>query len=101
VQLLPHGYEGQGPRAQQRAPRAVPAALGRAQLADRGPEHAGAEVVCAQEESENMGSWPFTERELRKLGLEPKAVTREESASPATGSLTLHQNEQADLVRGS
>jgi hypothetical protein len=42
VQLLPHRYEGQGPRAQQRAPRAVPAALGRGQLADRGPEHAGA-----------------------------------------------------------
>jgi 2-oxoglutarate dehydrogenase E1 component len=50
-----------------------------------------AEVVWAQEEPENMGSWPFIERELRDLGLEPKAVTREESASPATGSLTLHQ----------
>jgi 2-oxoglutarate dehydrogenase E1 component len=57
-----------------------------------------AEVVWAQEEPENMGSWPFMERELRKLGLEPKAVTREESASPATGSLTLHQDEQGALV---
>jgi 2-oxoglutarate dehydrogenase complex dehydrogenase (E1) component-like enzyme len=46
-----------------------------------------------------MGSWPFMERELRKLGLEPKAIIREESASPATGSLTLHQHEAADLMR--
>jgi 2-oxoglutarate dehydrogenase complex dehydrogenase (E1) component-like enzyme len=45
-----------------------------------------------------MGSWPFMERELRKLGLEPKAVTREESASPATGSLTLHQQEHTRLT---
>lgn len=51
-----------------------------------------AEVVWTQEEPENMGSWPFIERKLRELGLEPKAVTREESASPATGSLTLHQS---------
>jgi hypothetical protein len=40
-----------------------------------------------------MGSWLFMEREFRKFDLEPKAVTREEGASPATGS-TLHQQEQ-------
>jgi 2-oxoglutarate dehydrogenase E1 component len=55
-------------------------------------------VVWAQEEPENMGSWPFMEREFRKLGLEPKSVTREESASPATGSLTLHKGEAHSLA---
>jgi 2-oxoglutarate dehydrogenase E1 component len=59
-----------------------------------------AEVVWVQEEPENMGSWLFMERELRKLGLEPKAVTRDESASPATG-LTLHVSEQERISRGS
>jgi hypothetical protein len=58
-----------------------------------------AEVVWAQEEPENMGSWSFIERELRKLGLEPKAVTREESASPATGSLTLHKAEHEAMLK--
>ena len=57
-----------------------------------------AEVVWAQEEPENMGSWPFIERRLRALGLEPTAVTREESASPATGSLTLHRDEHGRLA---
>jgi 2-oxoglutarate dehydrogenase complex dehydrogenase (E1) component-like enzyme len=58
-----------------------------------------AEVVWPQEEPENMGSWPFMERELLKLGLEPKAVTRDVSASPANGSLTLHQQEEAALLK--
>jgi 2-oxoglutarate dehydrogenase complex dehydrogenase (E1) component-like enzyme len=57
-----------------------------------------AEVVWAQDVPKNMGSWPFMERELPKLGLQPKAVTREESASHATGSLTLHQKETTDLM---
>jgi 2-oxoglutarate dehydrogenase E1 component len=47
----------------------------------------GAEVIWAQEEPENMGSRPFMERELRKLGLEPKAVTREEALAPPPAAL--------------
>ncbi len=62
-------------------------------------KYSGAEVIWAQEEPENMGSWPFMERELRKLSLEPKAVTREESASPATGSFNLDGDEHATLLR--
>jgi 2-oxoglutarate dehydrogenase E1 component len=61
----------------------------------------GAEVVWAQEEPENMGSWHFIERRLRAMGVEPKGVAREESASPASGSLTIHQQEQEKLIRKS
>jgi len=50
-------------------------------------------VVWALEEPGNMFSWPFMERELRKLGLEPKAVTRKES--PGAGSLTFQNRKRA------
>jgi multifunctional 2-oxoglutarate metabolism enzyme len=60
--------------------------------------HEGAEVVWAQEEPENMGSWHFVERRLRAVGVEPTVVAREESASPATGSLSIHQQEQEELI---
>jgi 2-oxoglutarate decarboxylase len=58
-----------------------------------------AEVVWAQEEPENMGAWRFMERECRqRLSLELKSVAREASPSPATGSLKIHQQEQAELT---
>jgi 2-oxoglutarate dehydrogenase E1 component len=57
------------------------------------------EVLWAQEEPENMGSWHFMERMCRgELGLELRVVAREESASPATGSLAIHQQEQQELI---
>jgi len=59
----------------------------------------GAEVVWIQEEPENMGAWWYMERQLRsRLGVEPTVVAREESASPATGSQTVHRNEQELLT---
>ncbi|HEX2030577.1 MAG TPA: multifunctional oxoglutarate decarboxylase/oxoglutarate dehydrogenase thiamine pyrophosphate-binding subunit/dihydrolipoyllysine-residue succinyltransferase subunit [Actinomycetota bacterium] len=62
--------------------------------------HKGADVAWVQDEPENMGAWHFMERNLRRrLGIEPKVVAREESASPATGSLTIHQQEQQKLLR--
>ena len=62
-------------------------------------KYQGAEVLWAQEEPENMGSWRFMERMCRReLGLDVKVAAREESASPATGSLTLHQQEQSFLL---
>jgi 2-oxoglutarate dehydrogenase complex dehydrogenase (E1) component-like enzyme len=60
---------------------------------------AEAKVVWAQEEPENMGAWHFVERRLRAMGIEPRVVSREESASPATGSMTIHQQEQEQLIR--
>jgi 2-oxoglutarate dehydrogenase complex dehydrogenase (E1) component-like enzyme len=35
---------------------------------------------------------------LDRLGVDLEGISREESASPATGSLTLHQQEQGELV---
>ena len=57
------------------------------------------EVVWAQEEPENMGGWFYYERRLRLLlDREIRYVGRPESASPATGSLKIHQREQAALA---
>jgi 2-oxoglutarate dehydrogenase E1 component len=58
-----------------------------------------AELVWAQEEPENMGAARFVARNLAAhLGVDACVVARAESASPATGSLTLHRQQQADLV---
>jgi 2-oxoglutarate dehydrogenase E1 component len=60
----------------------------------------GADVVWAQEEPGNMGAGRFVLWNLRDgLGLDARPVWRPESASPATGSLTLHRKEQAELLQ--
>ena len=57
------------------------------------------DVRWVQEEPENMGAWYFVRRVVRdRLGVDLRGITREESASPATGSLKVHQREQAELV---
>jgi 2-oxoglutarate dehydrogenase E1 component len=56
------------------------------------------EFLWAQEESLNMGFWTFMEPRLRALGIEVKYVGRDTSASPATGSRTIHLREQKELV---
>jgi 2-oxoglutarate dehydrogenase E1 component len=59
------------------------------------------ELVWAQEEPQNMGGWTFMESRLENLlppGNRPRYVGRTASASPATGSYHIHQNEQARLV---
>jgi 2-oxoglutarate decarboxylase len=59
----------------------------------------GADVVWAQEEPGNMGAGRFVVWNLRdRLGLDARPVWRPESASPATGSLTLHRKEQSELL---
>lgn len=57
-----------------------------------------AEVVWVQEESQNMGAWTFVEPRLRAMGFNPLYIGRDASASPAVGSLKIHQREQAELV---
>ena len=56
-------------------------------------------IVWCQEEPENMGAWVFLAPLLEDcFGRKPEYVGRTPTASPATGSLTLHKKEQADIV---
>jgi 2-oxoglutarate dehydrogenase E1 component len=57
------------------------------------------DIVWVQEESHNMGAWFFVEPRVRALGFEINYVGRDDSASPATGSLEIHRREQKELVR--
>ena len=60
-----------------------------------------AQFVWAQEEPHNMGGWTFVRERLERLlsdGAELRYVGRSASASPATGSYSIHQKEQAELV---
>ena len=59
------------------------------------------QLVWAQEEPQNMGGWTFVQERLENLlpnCERPQYVGRAASASPATGSYSIHQKEQADLV---
>ncbi|MGH8992242.1 MAG: 2-oxoglutarate dehydrogenase E1 component, partial [Acidimicrobiia bacterium] len=63
--------------------------------------HPGADLVWAQEEPENMGAWRFLRGRLRRLlgeGAVVGYVGREESGSPASGTQTIHDAEQEDLL---
>ncbi|MEK9632570.1 MAG: thiamine pyrophosphate-dependent enzyme, partial [Opitutae bacterium] len=56
-------------------------------------------IVWCQEEPENMGAWAFLAPLLEDcFGRKPEYVGRAPTASPATGSLTLHKKEQAEIV---
>ncbi|MGH9189782.1 MAG: multifunctional oxoglutarate decarboxylase/oxoglutarate dehydrogenase thiamine pyrophosphate-binding subunit/dihydrolipoyllysine-residue succinyltransferase subunit [Acidimicrobiales bacterium] len=60
-----------------------------------------AEVSWLQEEPENMGAWSFVHARLEgglPGGRRLTHVSRRESASPATGSHTVHQREQERLL---
>jgi 2-oxoglutarate dehydrogenase E1 component len=56
----------------------------------------GAEIVWVQEEPRNMGAWHFVQDQLRPMAV--RYIGRVESASPATGSLKRHQQEQAEII---
>jgi len=59
-----------------------------------------AKIVWCQEESQNMGAWSYIEPRLRALfGRDITYAGRDASASPATGSLAIHELEQQDVVR--
>jgi 2-oxoglutarate dehydrogenase E1 component len=59
------------------------------------------QLVWAQEEPKNMGGWTFVEPRLMNMLPQcqrPYFVGRAASASPATGSYTIHEMEQRRLV---
>ncbi|MDR0532640.1 MAG: 2-oxoglutarate dehydrogenase E1 component [Verrucomicrobiales bacterium] len=58
------------------------------------------QVVWCQEESHNMGAWSYVEPRLRALfGCDIAYAGREASASTATGAISIHNLEQAELVQ--
>ena len=60
------------------------------------------EVVWAQEEPANMGAWEFVRDRLGEITSGRHSlidVARPASGSPATGSHTLHDLEQADILQ--
>lgn len=60
------------------------------------------EVAWVQEEPRNMGAWRFVREKIQPLLTSTKRelmyIGRAESASPATGSLKRHQQEQSEIV---
>jgi 2-oxoglutarate decarboxylase len=61
------------------------------------------QLFWTQEEPQNMGGWTFVEGRLRGImrdGMELRYVGRAASASPATGSYTIHELEQKHIVDG-
>ncbi|MGA9996405.1 MAG: multifunctional oxoglutarate decarboxylase/oxoglutarate dehydrogenase thiamine pyrophosphate-binding subunit/dihydrolipoyllysine-residue succinyltransferase subunit, partial [Pyrinomonadaceae bacterium] len=60
------------------------------------------QLAWTQEEPRNMGGWTFVEPRLENLLPEsqrPLYIGRAASASPATGSYTIHQLEQTRLIQ--
>lgn len=62
------------------------------------------QIFWTQEEPQNMGGWTFVEPRLREImpaNMTLKYVGRTPSASPATGSYTIHELEQKQIVEES
>jgi 2-oxoglutarate dehydrogenase E1 component len=60
------------------------------------------DIIWLQEEPENMGAWNFVKGRLYEHHGEDYRITRmsrPESGSPATGSNSIHQQEQAELLQ--
>ncbi|MDQ4148820.1 MAG: multifunctional oxoglutarate decarboxylase/oxoglutarate dehydrogenase thiamine pyrophosphate-binding subunit/dihydrolipoyllysine-residue succinyltransferase subunit [Actinomycetota bacterium] len=58
-----------------------------------------AEIMWVQEEPENMGAWRFVHQKFNEeLKASLLRCCREESASPATGSSSIHEREQEFLL---
>ena len=72
------------------------------ELRDALARYAAREVVWVQEEPWNMGAWNYAYDRISRVLPEGRILRyagRPESASPATGSYRLHEEEQALFVR--
>jgi 2-oxoglutarate dehydrogenase E1 component len=56
-----------------------------------------AKVIWVQEEPENMGAWTYMVRSYPYTQLD--VISRKASASPATGFMKIHLQEQAEIIR--
>ncbi|MGQ4537083.1 multifunctional oxoglutarate decarboxylase/oxoglutarate dehydrogenase thiamine pyrophosphate-binding subunit/dihydrolipoyllysine-residue succinyltransferase subunit [Dermabacteraceae bacterium P7074] len=71
-----------------------------AELAQELSRYPQARVRWVQEEPENQGACTFLlTQAVRELGMAWESVARPASASPATGSVTVHRREQEELLR--
>ena len=63
-------------------------------------KYPNAEVVWVQEEPANQGGYPFIALNLPEIldGRPLLRVTRRASASPAVGSLAVHEAQQREIV---
>jgi len=74
--------------------------LHRKRLSEIAKKYAGAHVVWAQEESENMGAWSWIAPQLEEtFGRKARYAGRDASASPAVGTLAVHRLELAALLK--
>jgi len=74
-------------------------------LAEELAKYPEADVVWCQEEPENMGAWFYVDRKIERILADlnhkagrPSYAGRHEAASPATGLMRRHNQEQARLV---
>lgn len=74
-------------------------------LSEEFAKYPNAEIVWCQEEHKNMGAWTFVDPRIENVLIGGKHKTsrsryvgRAEAASPATGSLKMHNAEQAKLI---
>ena len=71
-----------------------------AEIAAQAAQHPNATMLWVQDEPANQGPWPFialnTQEALSGRTLRP--VSRRATASPATGSHHLHEEEQKSLL---
>ncbi|BDD06378.1 2-oxoglutarate dehydrogenase E1 component [Aureibacter tunicatorum] len=59
-------------------------------------KYEGAEVVWVQEEPKNQGAWWYINNHTENIQL--SCISREPSATPATGFAKIHAKEQADII---
>jgi 2-oxoglutarate dehydrogenase E1 component len=60
-------------------------------------QYGKAEVFWVQEESANMGAWPYLINYFRRDNIE--CISRKASASPATGFKKIHDQQQDELIK--
>ncbi|MBC7475379.1 MAG: 2-oxoglutarate dehydrogenase E1 component [Candidatus Sericytochromatia bacterium] len=59
-------------------------------------KYSSAKIYWVQEEPENMGSWNYILRMMRKVDID--IISRKPSASPASGYAKIHKQEQQAIV---